>query len=120
MQPASPEVVLRSLEDWPAGKRLAAIVARTPLGRCFNQSLVNRPPLGRWVSGGGRMIVIGDAAHSFLPYAGQGGNQGIEDAAVLAICLERSGYDIPLALRSMEKIRYVDRIACLYLFLPLT
>ncbi|KAH8427321.1 FAD-dependent oxidoreductase [Aspergillus melleus] len=106
MQPASPDVVLKSLQDWPAGKKLSAIVASTPPGRCFNQSLINRPPLSRWVSSGGRMVVIGDAAHSFLPYAGQGGNQGIEDAAVLAICLERSGGDVPLALRAMEKIRH--------------
>ena len=107
MQPASPEVVLKKLEDWPAGRKLSAIVTSTPPGRCFNQALMNRPPLSRWVSGGGRMIVIGDAAHTFLPFAGQGGNQGIEDAAVLAICLERSGEDVPLALRTMEKIRYV-------------
>lgn len=54
------------------------------------------------------MIVIGDAAHSFLPYAGQGGNQAIEDAVVLAICLELAGKrDVPLALRVMEKLRYV-------------
>ena len=54
------------------------------------------------------MIVVGDAAHSFLPYAGQGGNQAIEDAAVLAICLELAGKrDVPLALRVMEKLRYV-------------
>lgn len=58
------------------------------------------------------MVVIGDAAHPFLPYAGQGANQAIEDAASVAICLERAGRgDVPLALRVFEKLR------CVFLFI---
>jgi 2-polyprenyl-6-methoxyphenol hydroxylase-like FAD-dependent oxidoreductase len=63
------------------------------------------------------MIVIGDAAHQFLPHTGQGANQAIEDAAVLAICLrlasrsnDPSGSEedgVSLALRVMEKLRQV-------------
>lgn len=53
-------------------------------------------------------MLIGDAAHPFLPYTGQGGNQAIEDAAVLAICLQLSGKkNVPLALRVAEKLRCV-------------
>nr|ADM34135.1 FAD binding domain protein [Aspergillus sp. MF297-2] len=107
MQPAAPYPVLKCLESWPVGGQLAAAIARTPPGKCFQQALRAIPPLKRWVSTGGRMIVIGDAAHSFLPYAGQGGNQAIEDAAVLGICLELAGTpNVPLALRVVEKLRH--------------
>jgi 2-polyprenyl-6-methoxyphenol hydroxylase-like FAD-dependent oxidoreductase len=63
------------------------------------------------------MVVIGDAAHQFLPHTGQGANQAIEDAAVLAICLQlasrsnnsssREEDGVPLALRVMERLRQV-------------
>jgi salicylate hydroxylase len=36
----------------------------------------------------GRVIMIGDAAHAMTPHAAQGGAMAIEDAAVLANCLE--------------------------------
>ncbi|KAL4784465.1 hypothetical protein BJX76DRAFT_347816 [Aspergillus varians] len=107
MQPAPPDLILKCLESSPVGRKLAAVIARTPPGKCFHHSLRAMPPLKRWVSTGGRMITIGDAAHSFLPYAGQGGNQAIEDAAVLGICLELAGTpNVPLALRVVEKLRH--------------
>lgn len=57
------------------------------------------------------MIVIGDAAHPMPPNLGQGANQAIEDAAVLAICLELSGKEnIPLGLRVMQELRCVPSI----------
>ena len=56
------------------------------------------------------MIVLGDAAHPFLPHSGQGTNQGIEDAAVLAVALQVAGKsDTPLALRVTEKLRCAPR-----------
>ncbi|KAJ2963555.1 hypothetical protein NQZ79_g1339 [Umbelopsis isabellina] len=36
---------------------------------------------------GGRYVTLGDAAHKFTPNMGQGGNNAIESAAVLANCL---------------------------------
>lgn len=35
----------------------------------------------------GRLAVIGDAAHPFLPYQGQGGSQAVEDAVSIATLL---------------------------------
>jgi salicylate hydroxylase len=36
----------------------------------------------------GRAVMIGDAAHAMTPHAAQGGAMAIEDAAVLAVCLQ--------------------------------
>lgn len=47
--------------------------------------LVDREPATGWSSA--RMTLLGDAAHPMLPLYGQGANQAIEDAYVLAECL---------------------------------
>jgi salicylate hydroxylase len=49
------------------------------------------------------VVLMGDAAHAMLPHQGQGANQAIEDAAVLAAELD-GATGIPAALR-----RYQDR-----------
>jgi 2-polyprenyl-6-methoxyphenol hydroxylase-like FAD-dependent oxidoreductase len=113
VQAASVDPVLAYIQDWPIARKLSAVISKTPQGKCFNHALVTRKPLGTWVSQQGRMILIGDAAHPFLPHTGQGANQSIEDAAVVAICLRLSslakrdseGDGVPLALRAMEKLR---------------
>jgi salicylate hydroxylase len=50
-------------------------------------ALYDRDSLSRWTVG--RVTLMGDAAHAMLPYMAQGAVQSIEDAAVLAKCLER-------------------------------
>ena len=52
------------------------------------------------------MALLGDAAHAMLPHQGQGANQAIEDAAVLAAELKGAA-DIPAALRRYEDRRRV-------------
>ena len=39
----------------------------------------------------GPVVVVGDAAHPMRPHLGQGGCQGLEDAAVLAHCVGQGG-----------------------------
>ncbi len=46
-----------------------------------------RDPLPRWSVG--RVSLLGDACHSMVPYLGQGVNMAIEDACVIARCLEK-------------------------------
>lgn len=53
-------------------------------------------PLRRWHSE--RVVLIGDAAHAMMPHQGQGANQTIEDAIVLADCLADA--DMPGDLRA--------------------
>jgi len=66
--------------------------------------LFHRPPLGRWTKG--RVVLLGDAAHQLAPHHGQGANQSIEDAVVLAACL-RDADSGPLAgpLERYERLR---------------
>lgn len=54
-------------------------------------ALVERDPLVRWSKG--RIVLIGDACHPMLPYMAQGGSAAMEDAVVLARCLEGTDLD---------------------------
>lgn len=49
---------------------------------------------------------MGDAAHCHLPTSAQGACQAVEDAAVVAMCLERSKGDVELALQVFQRIRF--------------
>jgi 6-hydroxynicotinate 3-monooxygenase len=49
-------------------------------------ALVERDPLPRWSEE--RIVLIGDACHPMLPYMAQGAGSSMEDAVVLARCLE--------------------------------
>ena len=60
-------------------------------------------PAGRWARG--RIALIGDAAHAMLPTIAQGGAQAIEDAFVLANCLESTPDQPAAALQRYEKRR---------------
>jgi 2-polyprenyl-6-methoxyphenol hydroxylase-like FAD-dependent oxidoreductase len=59
-------------------------------------------PLRRW---GDRLVtLLGDAAHPCTPNLGQGGGLALEDALVLAKCLEK-GTSLETALRRYESLR---------------
>ena len=66
--------------------------------------LFHRPPLGRWTRG--RVTLLGDAAHQLAPHHGQGANQSIEDAIVLAACLADAGSGpFDAAIERYERLR---------------
>lgn len=72
----------------------------------YKWALYDREPLATWCSGS--VALLGDAAHPMLPFMAQGACQAIEDAAVLARCLQISGTspeEIPRALRQYEATR---------------
>ena len=86
--------------------KIAAVIKKTPEHQLIDYKLIWRDPLPGWTSTHGRMMLVGDSAHPFLPTSGQGAGQAVEDAATVAICLELAGRgQISLALRTCEKIR---------------
>ncbi|KAJ5751604.1 hypothetical protein N7520_008521 [Penicillium odoratum] len=98
--------VLDYIEDWPFAKQLQSVIGKTPHGKCYDHLVLSMEPIDRFVSRKGRLMVIGDAAHPFLPTTGQGASQAIEDGAVVAICLEKAGKErVTLGFRMFEKLR---------------
>ena len=53
---------------------------------CHKWAILERDPLPRWSDQG--VVLLGDACHPMTPYMAQGAATAIEDAAVLARCLE--------------------------------
>lgn len=53
----------------------------------------------------GRVVLLGDAAHPMAPDLGQGGCQAMEDAWVLARCLDLAGEDVEGALAHYDTAR---------------
>lgn len=67
--------------------------------------LLDRPTTTKWTKG--RVALLGDAAHSFLPHQGQGGAQAIEDGVALATVfpLGIRTNDVPEFLSIYEEAR---------------
>ncbi|KAK3671319.1 hypothetical protein LTR78_008779 [Recurvomyces mirabilis] len=104
-EPGNHEDACKILEGW--APEVHTIVRMTPPDKLVDWKLVYRDPLPTWVSPKGRIALIGDAAHPFLPTSIQGASQAMEDGATVAVCLERAGKEhIEDALPTYEKIRY--------------
>ena len=71
---------------------------------CHKWAILEREPLPKWSDG--RVVLLGDACHPMTPYMAQGAATAIEDAAVLARCLEAAdGGDIEAAFQRYEANR---------------
>jgi len=96
--PAAEGELVTAFRDWhPAVRQMVAAVPQSP-----RWGLFALPPLHCWSKDG--VVLLGDAAHAMLPHHGQGANQTLEDAAVLADCL-RDNADVPAALADYERRR---------------
>lgn len=94
----------RRFADWhePIGSAIAA----TPEAAILRGDILYRQPSPRW--GRGAMTLLGDAAHPMTPDLGQGACQAIEDAVVLAACLQEAHAEATspqAALRRYEALR---------------
>jgi salicylate hydroxylase/6-hydroxynicotinate 3-monooxygenase len=69
---------------------------------CHKWAILERDPLPRWSDG--RVVLLGDACHPMTPYMAQGAATAMEDAAVLARCIE-AGDDIESAFELYEAHR---------------
>ncbi|MBC3194334.1 FAD-dependent monooxygenase [Pseudonocardia sp. C8] len=95
---ADPGTLARAFEGWaPAVREMVAAVPQSA-----QWPLYTLPPLSRWTAG--RVVLLGDAAHTMLPHQGQGANQAIEDAAVLADLLATHD-DHAAAFARYERLR---------------
>lgn len=54
---------------------------------------------------GGKVALVGDAAHAVVPFYGQGANASFEDCFILDECLRRFAPDYPRALAEYESRR---------------
>jgi 6-hydroxynicotinate 3-monooxygenase len=104
------------IESWSAGGDLdqlrSAFAGFHPHARVILEAcpevrkwaLVERDPLARWSED--RIVLIGDACHPMLPYMAQGAGSAMEDAVVLARCLEGVDLDgFSDAFRKFERNR---------------
>jgi salicylate hydroxylase len=91
-----------SADEWHANARDLLAASE----RWQKWALFACAPLATWGTtwGNGRVTLLGDAAHPMLPYLAQGAAMAIEDAAVLAACLDRNP-DVAAALRTYEATR---------------
>lgn len=81
--PAAPEEFLDRFADFPEPVR--KLIHAVPHGSLYKWGLRDRNPLDTWTSG--RVTMLGDAAHPFLPFLGQGACIAIEDGLVLGRAL---------------------------------
>jgi salicylate hydroxylase len=91
-QPGTQAECLRDLDAWHDDVKTIIRSADS----LFKWALLGRDPLDRYVEGG--VCLIGDAAHPTLPFLAQGANMALEDAIVIARCLD-TGPVAPALLR---------------------
>jgi salicylate hydroxylase len=97
-EPGDPAALRRGFAGW--GGAAGALVAAVE--DCFLWGLFDHAPLPAWVKG--RLALLGDACHPMLPFLAQGATMALEDAWVLAACLDRDP-DPPRALAAYESRR---------------
>ncbi|KAK8086535.1 FAD binding domain protein [Apiospora phragmitis] len=88
------------------------LIRSTPDDGIVDWKLMLRDPQPRTASAAGRVVQVGDSAHTFLPSSGDGANQAMEDAISLASCLHVGGRsNIEWAVKVHNKLRF-ERVAC--------
>jgi 2-polyprenyl-6-methoxyphenol hydroxylase-like FAD-dependent oxidoreductase len=92
--------LLRLFRGWH--EPVEDLIEATDESAMLRNDVYDRPALWHWSVG--RATLLGDAAHPMTPDMGQGACQAVEDAVVLADCLNRSS-EVALALRDYESRR---------------
>lgn len=94
----STERALKVVEGWDPLE--TELIKATPNNEVLDRKLMWRNPQPQWVSKGGRVVQLGNAAHPFLPTSFSGGTMAMEDAYSLATCLSLGGKDnVPIATK---------------------
>ncbi|WP_165836432.1 FAD-dependent monooxygenase [Taibaiella soli] len=80
----------RQIKKWLqpfSGYNLQTVVRNIQPELLIHSDLYDIKPVDKWYAG--NIVLLGDAAHATTPNLGQGAGQAIEDAYVLAACLEK-------------------------------
>ena len=99
-RPAPLEEVQAEFAGWHEDAQ--NLLRATPAKALYKWGLFDRDPLEQWVHG--RVALLGDAAHPMLPFMAQGSAMAIEDAAVLARCIDAFD-DLDVALSRYQAAR---------------
>lgn len=92
-------------ESWDPTVR--QVVKSIPEDVLIDYKLLWRDPVLQWVSKGGHIALVGDAAHPHLPTAGTGASQALEDGVTLGVLLAGiNKEDIPKSLKAYQSLRY--------------
>lgn len=86
--------------DWHP--TINTLLANANKKNLYKWGLFDRPPMVQWSIG--RITLLGDACHPTLPFMAQGAAMAIEDAAVIAGCLNQT-QDPTSAFLRYEKLR---------------
>lgn len=80
-----------------------AVICSTEEPSILVHEIFDKKPVKNWTVG--RATLLGDAAHPMLPNLGQGGAQALEDALVLARCLQEYPQNIERACQLYQHSR---------------
>ncbi|MFF3442759.1 FAD-dependent monooxygenase [Streptosporangium sp. NPDC002721] len=81
---------------------IPTLLDAVPEAGVLRHDIYDLPPLPGYADG--RVALLGDAAHAMTPNLGQGACQALEDAVVLASCLDRAP-DVASALADYDRRR---------------
>ncbi|PWY90701.1 salicylate hydroxylase [Aspergillus heteromorphus CBS 117.55] len=103
-QEASKEELLETFKEF--NPQVLKILAKADPQTLKVWPLLDMETLPTWVNG--RLAILGDAAHPFLPYRASGGAMAIEDGISLAVMLSRNitPQEVPERLKLYEKARH--------------
>ena len=99
--PGHPEALDAHFKGWPAG--VGYLIDRMDVGGVARIPIHDVDPLTTWTRG--RVVLLGDAAHTMSPDLGQGGCQAMEDAWMLAHYLTSTSVSVPDALERYQRER---------------
>lgn len=85
---------------WP--EPVPSMLAATLPDDVLRNDLYDRSAARHWARGA--VVLVGDAAHPMRPHLGQGGCQALEDAPVLAACVQQA-VDLPTAFARFAAFR---------------
>lgn len=91
----------RVFGDW--AEPIPGLLACTDPGAVLRNDLYDRAPATIWARD--RAVIVGDAAHPMRPHLGQGGCQGLEDAAILAALTVGGETDLSRAFERFAQFR---------------